>query len=261
MPPAAPTFQWHEAVLAFALIALAAFLVSYVLTDRLHVRRTAYVGALLVVSLGLGGGYLLWSKTSLHELVVTNWGWGLLAGLVAAAVMFPLVRRLPSDSRERDSKTATLVWEGVAYGTAEAILLATLPVLAIWQATLDLGWANGWAGALAISGALLVVLVHHLGYAEFRGLAARKKLAGALLACGLQAVAFLVTANVLAPVVAHILLHGQMILRGVELPPTAIGAPRVLVLKQGGPPNAPRAPLGRAIEMAGSALPRHRRDA
>ena len=45
---------------------------------------------------------------------------------------------------------------------------------------------------------------------------------GALVTCGLQALAFLLTGSIWAPVVAHILLHGQMIMRGVELPPAAV---------------------------------------
>lgn len=64
---------------------------------------------------------------------------------------------------------------------------------------------------MAIAGALLVILVHHLGYAEFRARAARAKLLGAVVTCGLQAIAFLLTGNILAPVIAHIVLHGQMV--------------------------------------------------
>jgi hypothetical protein len=47
-------------------------------------------------------------------------------------------------------------------------------------------------------------------------------LAGAMLACGVQALAYLLTGNVLAPIVAHVLLHAQMILRGVLLPPVQV---------------------------------------
>ena len=112
------------------------------------------------------------------------------------------------------------------YGTAEAVLLATLPVLAVWQATDALGWTDtAWAkvgsGALAVVGALFVIAVHHLGYREFRARAARKMLAGALVGCGIQALAFLLTGNVLAPVVAHIVLHWQLTLRGIEMPPVS----------------------------------------
>jgi hypothetical protein len=63
--------------------------------------------------------------------------------------------------------------------------------------------------------------VHHLGYAEFRSRRARSKLVGALVVCGIQAVAFLVTESVLAPVVAHVVLHAQALLRDVELPPAS----------------------------------------
>jgi hypothetical protein len=47
-------------------------------------------------------------------------------------------------------------------------------------------------------------------------------LAGALVGCGVQGLAFLLTGNVLAPIVAHVLLHAQMILRGIELPPARL---------------------------------------
>ena len=46
-------------------------------------------------------------------------------------------------------------------------------------------------------------------------------LRGALVACGIQALAFLLTGNVLAPIVAHIVLHGELTLRGIEMPPTS----------------------------------------
>jgi len=116
------------------------------------------------------------------------------------------------------------VWEGAVYGTAEALLLATLPVLAVWQGAAALGWTVGWwekvgSGSLALVGALVVIAVHHLGYREFRGPAGRTNLMGALVACGVQALAFLLTGSVLAPIVAHIVLHGQLLVRGIALPP------------------------------------------
>jgi len=146
---------------------------------------------------------------------------------VAAALIAPLVRRLPAGPRPPRSELAgRFLWEGVVYGTAEAILLATLPVLAVWQAADALGWTDtAWvkaaSGALAVVGALFVIALHHLGYREFRAKAARKKLAGALVGCGIQALAFLLIGNVLTPIVAHILLHFQLTLRGNEMPPVS----------------------------------------
>jgi hypothetical protein len=225
MPVADPAFGWQEAFAAFAIITVAAFLVTWILTDRLRIPRAPYIPMLLAVALGLGAGYLAWSGTSASELTSSGVGWGLAAGLIAAAIALPLVQQLPAHPHASGTRLVGLMlWEGLVYGIAEAILLSTLPVLAVWQALVDLGWTDGgWAkvgsGALAILGALLVILVHHLGYAEFRTEAGRPGLFGALAVCGVQAIAFLVTGSVLAPIVAHIILHGQLLLRGDELPP------------------------------------------
>jgi hypothetical protein len=104
------------------------------------------------------------------------------------------------------------------------------PVLTLWQAATAAGWTDtgagkAAAGTLAIFGSLLVILVHHLGYEQFRRTAARPMLAGALFACGLQAVAFLVTGSLVAPVIAHIVLHVELTMRGDELPPAAVAHP------------------------------------
>jgi hypothetical protein len=228
MPTADPGFTWQEAVTAFVVIAVVAFLVTWVLTDLLRISREPYVAFLLVVTLVLGAGYLAWSGTSGAELLSSNAGWGFVAGLIAAAVALPLVRRLPAHPHATGTRLVGLMlWEGLAYGIAEAVLLSTLPVLAVWQACVDLGWTNGaWpkvgSGALAILGALFVIFVHHLGYVEFRTEAGRRALFGALTVCGMQAIAFLVTGSVLAPTVAHIVLHDQLLLRGDELPPAAL---------------------------------------
>jgi hypothetical protein len=227
MPIADLSFGWQEAAAAFAIIAVVAFSVTWVVTDLGHVPRTPYVAILAVTTAALAAGYLAWSGTSLAALVATGWGWGMLAGVIVAALVMPLVRRLSSGPRAEGSQlVGRLLWEGVVYGTAEAILLATLPVLAVWQGAEALGWTDtAWAktgsGALAVFGALFVIGVHHLGYREFRARAARRMLGGALVGCGLQALAFLLTGNVLAPVLAHIVLHWQLTLRGNEMPPVA----------------------------------------
>ncbi|MGZ8565544.1 MAG: hypothetical protein ACXWXS_00665 [Actinomycetota bacterium] len=225
MPVAEQAFGWQEALAAFAVIVVVAFLVTWIVTDLLRVPRAPYIGILACAAFGLGVGYVAWSGTPASDLVTRRWGWALAAGVVAAAAAFPLVRRLPSRPHPRGVRLGgMLLWEAVVYGPAEGLLLATLPVLAVWQASSDRGWTTGgWAkagsGAMAIAASLLVILVHHLGYSEFRARAARLKLVGALVTCGLQALAFLLTGNVLAPVVAHVLLHGQLVFRGVEMPP------------------------------------------
>jgi hypothetical protein len=227
MPVADSLFGWREAIAAFAVISVVAVLVTWTVTDLGRVSRTPYIAILTLTTLGLAAGYVAWSGTSVDDLVTAGWGWGILGGVVAAALVVPLVHRLPSGFRPEGSQlVGRFLWEGIVYGTAEAILLATLPVLAIWQAAHALGWTETpWpraaSGALAVSGALLVIALHHLGYREFRARASRKRLLGALLGCGIQALAFLLTGNVLAPIVAHIALHWQLTLRGSEMPPVS----------------------------------------
>jgi TRAP-type C4-dicarboxylate transport system permease large subunit len=227
MPIADPSFGWQEAAAAFAIIAVVAFLVTWVVTDVLRVSRTPYVAILALTTSALAAGYIAWSGTSLAELVTQGWGWGVLGGVIAAALVASVVRRLPARPHAEGSEIVRrFLWEGVVYGTAEAILLATLPVLAVWEGADALGWTDTtWAkvgsGVLAVVGALFVIAVHHLGYQEFRARVARKKLAVALAVCAVQALAFLLTGNVLAPVVAHIVLHWQVTLRGIEMPPAS----------------------------------------
>jgi hypothetical protein len=231
MPVADPSFVWQEAIAALAIISVVAFSVTWVVTDLGRVSRTPYVAILTLTTLALAAGYLAWSGTSVADLVTAGWGWGIFGGVVAAALVAPLVRRLPSRARPEGSQlVGRFLWEGVVYGTAEAILLATLPVLAVWHAADALGWTHTGAakmasGALAVAGALFVIAVHHLGYREFRGRASRKMLLGALAGCGIQATAFLLTGNVLAPILAHIVLHWQLTLRGSEMPPASAAIP------------------------------------
>jgi hypothetical protein len=225
MPTASPSFTWQEAAFAYVVLAVAAFLVTWVVTDLLHVHRSAYVGILAVVVCVIVAWYVTASGTSLGDLVVTNAACGVLAGVLVAAVVTPLVRRLPgSEPPTGLGRARAFAWEDVVYGAAEGLLLAAYPVLMIGQATSIAGWTvttsgSVAAGTLAILGSLVVILVHHLGYEEFRTRTSRPKLAGALLTCGLQAVAFLITANVLAPVVAHIVLHTELTMHGTEMPP------------------------------------------
>jgi hypothetical protein len=224
MPVADPSFGLLEAAGAFGVVMVVAFAVTWIVTDLARVSRTPYIAVLTSTTLVLGVGYVAWSGTKVADLVTEDWGWGIVGGIAAMAVVVPLVRRLPSSPRPEGSRLfGRPLWEGVVYGIAEALLLATLPVLAVWQGAEALGWTDPGVGAitsgvLAIVGALIVIAAHHLGYREFRR--SRKMMAGALAACGIQALAFLVTGNVLAPIVAHVLLHGHLTLRGAELPPS-----------------------------------------
>ena len=117
MPVADPSFGWQEAVAAFAIISVVAFSVTWVVTDLGRVSRTPYVAILTLTTLALAAGYLAWSGTSVADLVTAGWGWGILGGVVAAALVAPLVGRLPSGPRPEGAHlVGRFLWEGVVYG-------------------------------------------------------------------------------------------------------------------------------------------------
>ncbi len=61
----------------------------------------------------------------------------------------------------------------------------------------------------------VVIVVHHLGYREFRG----PPVVVAALTCGILSLAYLLTVNPLAAMGGHIIAHSGVILLGRELPP------------------------------------------
>jgi hypothetical protein len=106
------------------------------------------------------------------------------------------------------------------YGTAEGLLLSVLPVLITRQALSSLHWTESWYGVLlsgiiALGASVVVIVVHHLGYREFRG----HKLVFAVAGCAPLSLAYLLTMNPLAAAVGHSILHIGAVLRGIELPP------------------------------------------
>jgi hypothetical protein len=233
MPTTAASISWLGALGWLSAIAAAGFLVAWVLTSRLGVRRTPYIAALALLTGGLTWGYLAWSETSLASFATNRWGWGLVGAVVAGALLARLSRHQPRGPRSQGRRlVAALAWEGVVYGITEGLLLSVLPVLVIWQAFAAHGWTSATgrslvAGITAMGASLAVIVIHHLGY---RGFHSRAALAPVMIGCGLLSLAYLLTASPLAAVGGHILLHTALNLRGTELPPYATGGAHIVPL-------------------------------
>jgi hypothetical protein len=117
MPTAATSISWLGALGWLTAIAAASFLVAWVLTNRLGMRRTPYIGALALLTGGLTRGYLAWSDTSLTSFATDRWGWGLVGAAVTGAILARLSRHQPSGPRPQGWRLATtLAWEGIVYG-------------------------------------------------------------------------------------------------------------------------------------------------
>ena len=203
----------------FGGLTVAAFLVTWLATDVLHVRRTPFIGILLVVTAGFTAGFVAWAGAGVR-FVTYHWAWGILGGVVASALMVAMARRIPVGPH-RNGYGHLVPWEGGVYGVAEGVLLSVLPVAMLWQMSRSFGWTTGavtaGAVALAIVGSAFLIAVHHLGYPEFRN----KLMRFPVILCTVLSVAYVVTGSVLAPIIGHIVVHVAMLRRGMELPPHA----------------------------------------
>lgn len=220
MPVPVPAASWAGSLLWLIGLSVAAFAVSWLFANRLRTGRFLYVGVLFLVTGALSAGYVAWLGLSAGEVLTTRWGWGLLAAPIAGAFPAFGMTRLPASNRRTGRALGiALVWEGLVYGVAEGVLLSALPAFMTWQLVHSLGW-GGFGGGLArwtlpVAASIAVIVVHHLGYAEYRN----RQLVPISAGCGLLTVGYLVTASVIAPMVGHVLMHTAAILHGTELPP------------------------------------------
>jgi hypothetical protein len=224
MPTPESTMTWGGALAWFGVIAVASFLITWVLTDLLRVGRTWYVGLLALMTGGLTYGYLAWSGTDAVEFLRTHWVWGLVGAVLSGGITAVGARRMrgtpAAGSLHGLGRAGQVFWEDVVYGAAEGMLLSVLPVLTVWQALEALGWTAGWTGklgvgALALGASVVVIGVHHLGYREFRG----RQLIYPIAGCLWFSLAYVLTASPLSATVGHMGLHAGIGATGRQLPP------------------------------------------
>lgn len=222
MPIPAETVSWAGSLTWLLALALAAFLVSWLVADRLRASQVTYVGVLTLVTAAFTVGYPVWAGISIREFVADRWLWGLAVGVLAGAVpAFAMTRMRATVPAARGLRGAEQVaWGGVVYAVSEGLLLSTLPALMAWQIVHTLAWP-GAAGAVSrvvfpLFASIAVIIVHHLGYPEFRN---PREMSLAIVGCGLLTVGFLVTGNILTAPVGHVFMHTAAVLHGTELPP------------------------------------------
>jgi len=211
--------SWSAGFLWLAGIALASFLVSWSLSELRPTRRVLYIPVLTVVAGALTAGYLLWSEAG-TSFWTNRWGYGLLGAVLAGGLLTVVLNRQRIPGLKKHEITAgTIGWDGLVYGAAEGVLLSVLPVVVTWQMFVSNGWTSGWrnfaAGLVAILASVAVIVVHHLGYPDFRS----AKMGQAVLGCGILSIAYLFAASVIAPIGAHAWLHIVVVRKGMELPP------------------------------------------
>jgi hypothetical protein len=216
---------WLGSLVWLAGLTLGSFLVSWILADRMGVRRTPYIALLAVGTGAVGIGYVRWLGLSLADVIFTHWVLGLLVAPIVSAFLVVGIRRLPAGQPLHGRKlVVAMLWEGVVYGIAEGLLLSTLPAFMTWEMINSLGW-SGLGGGIAqwtlpIVASVAVIVVHHLGYWEYRNRMLRPIAVG----CGFMSIGYLITGSPIAPTLAHMISHMSSLQHGGELPPHVHGA-------------------------------------
>ena len=216
---------WYAYIAWIAAAAVLGFIISAVFAGVLRLPRSIYlIPYVLFVSLFLYA-YVRWSGLAVGELLRHHWIWGLVGGVLLCAFTVGNILSQPVSPRSQGiSLIFDLLWSGVIYGSADALLLSVLPVLAAWQAFSLLNWTTSWPGkilvaVIAVFASLLVTVAYHLGYPEYRGAG----LFGPAVGNTAMTLGYLVTNNPLAAIVSHIAMHVAGVLHGpasvVQLPP------------------------------------------
>jgi hypothetical protein len=215
--PAARTGQAsplrHFAWLGGGLIV--AFLVPYVLADRLGLQRDVYYG---VYAASVGGLFVGWSRDtgqSLREMCARRWKLAVLLGVIAAGAMAFIATRQDLSGPHPGGMTliGSIAWRGVVYGAADGLLLSAFPILLVFAALTHtkLRKMAGGAiavGAVAIAASLAMTATYHAGYSDFRSSKLTKPVTGDLV----WSIPTLATMNPVGAPIAHIGLHVSAIL-------------------------------------------------
>lgn len=203
-----------------------AFLVPYVLADRIGLQRDVYYGVYAAAVLGLFVGWARDTGLSVREMCARRWKLAIVLGLVAAGAMaFFAIRQDVSGPHPGGlTLVGAIAWRGVVYGAADGLLLSAFPILLVFSALTNTKLRKRAGGVIAVGAVALIAsmamtAVYHAGYSDFRSSKITKPLTGDLV----WSIPTLATLNPIGAPIAHIGLHVSAVLHNYNsnlfLPP------------------------------------------
>ncbi|MGC9383930.1 MAG: hypothetical protein ACP5D6_04940 [Kosmotogaceae bacterium] len=208
----------------FLVAGVIGFFVSYVFSGILKLSRRIFLLPYLGIVLIYITAFFWLNNIIIIELLSNNLILGIIAGV---AVGIFLVSNVFSQPSSRKSKGLFLIidilWIGIIYGTLDALFLNIIPVLIVERAVPQI-WLTEWlpylgVEALALTASLVIVLLYHLGYSEFRN----KKVFLVIVGNALITIAFLSSSNPIGALISHAIMHIAAVIRGpettIQLPP------------------------------------------
>jgi hypothetical protein len=209
---------------------LLAFAIPFVLADTLGVQRDGYYALYGVAVAAFVLAYARATRLDLRRCLRRNWQWGVVLGVVGAAVMALIVVRSSDGSAHPDGASfwLAILWRGVYYGALDGVLLSVFPILAVFHAVerrrpLRRFRAKAVVGVVALAASVAFTVSYHLGYSDFRSSKLAKPVAGDIV----WSAPTLLTLSPLGAPIAHAGLHVTAVVHDYEtdvfLPPHTAG--------------------------------------
>ncbi len=203
-----------------------AFAVPFLLADLLVINRDLFYGLYAIAVLGLIGSWARSTDYDLLAAIKTRWPWAVGLGVLCAAVLAFMVARTEDTTAHPDGLklAGAVLWRGVVYGAADALLLSVFPILVVFAAMAHTRLNRRLAGkivigAVALIASLMMTAVYHSGYSDFRSGKLAKPLTGDLV----WSAPTLLTLNPVGAPIAHVGLHVSAVLHSYNtdtfLPP------------------------------------------
>ncbi len=113
---------------------------------------------------------------------------------------------------------------GLIYGIIDGLFLNVMPVKAVFNIFVDTNLANSNIGiifinTMALLSSILITLLYHIGYKEFRN----KSILLVLLGNSLITLIFIISRNPIGAILSHTIMHIAAVFRGpdttIQLPP------------------------------------------
>jgi hypothetical protein len=224
--PARPAAQsWQGYLLWILAAALVGVGTTAIFSSGFELSRGWFVAVYAAITIPFVIAFVGWSAIDISEQVRRNLRRGVAGAVIVGGLMVAAVQGMDASPRpEGIDLVWDVVWLGVVYGTVDALLLNVVPVLAVWRASALLGHLTTWVskivtGVIALAASIVVTAAYHLGYAEFRG----NDLTDPLVGNTIMSLGYLIFANPVTAIVAHIALHVASVFHGVDatvtLPP------------------------------------------
>jgi hypothetical protein len=187
-----------------------AFLVPFVVADRLELERDLYLVIYVAAVVGLFAGWAHDTRQSPAEMIARRWRLAVGLGIVFAGVGAVIATKAEHSSPHPGGIefVGALLWRGIVYGAADGLLLSAFPILLVFAALEHSRLRRRAAGliavgAIAMLASLAMTAVYHASYSDFRGSKLGKPVTGDLV----WSVPTLATLNPVGAPIAHVGVH------------------------------------------------------